>query len=194
MKMINISQWLYDLFGNNEWGMLLCIFLIFLLDALVFPTLPELFFAMGCMYRPTLTYGLELLGAAVLAEVIGIMVLYLIVSNIRIPAKIEKIATKYTGFLVLGDERLLLLNRVAPMIPFAGAFIAIMKWDLKKSLAYIIIGCVIKYGLILLMSNIFYKYFSSEMASTITLVFIILVIAVSFIISMIYKKKEGLDT
>jgi len=191
--MINLSQWLYDLFGNNEFGMILCIFLIFLLDALVFPTLPELFFALGCMYNQTLIFGLQLLFAAIIAEVIGILVLYFIVKNIKIPAKIEKIATRYTGFLVLSDERLLLLNRVAPMIPFAGAFIAIMKWDIKKSLAYVVIGCFVKYGIIMLMSKMFYKYFSSDMAGTVTLIFIIIVIAISFIISMIYKKKEGLD-
>lgn len=190
--MMNISQWLYDLFGNNELGMILCIFLIFLLDALIFPTLPELFFAMGCMYNPSLIFGIQLLATAILAEVIGILVLYFIVKNIKIPTKIEKITNKYTGFLVLSDERLLLLNRVAPMIPFAGAFIAIMKWNLKKSLTYVVIGCFIKYGIIMLLSNMFYKYFSSDVATTITLIFIILVIAISFILSFVYKKKEGL--
>ena len=36
---MNIGQSIYDLFGGNgEIGILLCIFLIFLLDALVIPT------------------------------------------------------------------------------------------------------------------------------------------------------------
>lgn len=191
--MMNIGEWLYEIFGNNEWGMILCIFLIFILDALLFPTLPELFFAIGCMYKPTMLYGLELLITAMIAEIIGIMMLYLVVSRVKIPERVEKIANKYTGFLILGDERLLLLNRVAPMIPFAGAFIAIMKWDLKKSLAYIILGCLLKYGLIMMMSNVFFNYFNSDMATTITLIFVVAVIIISFLISVIFKRREGLN-
>lgn len=190
---MNIGEWLYELFGGNEWGMLLCVFLIFLLDAFLFPTLPELFFALGCMTVPTATYSLELLGVAVLAEIVGIMTLYIVVSRARIPVKIERVAQKYTGFLVLSDERLLLLNRVAPMIPFAGAFIAIMKWDLKKSLAYVVIGCILKYGMIAMMSNVFYAYFSSDMATTVMLVFIIAVIAISFVFSYVVKKRKGIE-
>ena len=38
---VNIGQVIYDLFGDNgDLGVLLCIFLIFLLDALLVPTLP----------------------------------------------------------------------------------------------------------------------------------------------------------
>jgi len=192
--MIDISSWLYDLFGNNEWGIILCVFLIFLLDAFLFPTLPELFFAIGCMYNPTILFGMELLMAAIIAEIIGIMSLYLVVSHIKVPARIERVAEKYMDFLILGDERLLLLNRVAPMIPFAGAFIAILKWDIKKSLAYVVIGCVIKYGLIALMSEMFYNYFESDMATTMMLVFIFAVIIISFVFSVIMKKRKGLST
>ena len=80
------------------------------------------------------------------------------------------------------------------MIPFAGAFIAIMKWNIKKSMMYVVIGCVVKYGLILLMSEMFHNYFESSMAQVMTLVFVIVVIIVSFIASIIVKKKRGLST
>ena len=191
---MDISGWLVSIFGDNEWGMLLCVFLVFLIDAFIFPTLPEVFFAAGYIHNPNMIYGLELLSVAIIAEIIGIMTLYLIVSRIRVPARIERIATKYTDFLILSDERLLLLNRVAPMIPFAGAFIAIMKWDIKKSMMYVVIGCVVKYGLILLMSEMFHNYFESSIAQVMTLVFVIVVIIVSFIASVIVKKKRGLST
>jgi hypothetical protein len=191
---MDISGWLLSIFGDNEWGMLLCVFLVFLIDAFIFPTLPEVFFAAGYISNPNILYGLELLSVAVIAEIIGIMTLYLIVSRIKIPARIERIATKYTDFLILGDERLLLLNRVAPMIPFAGAFIAIMKWDIKISMAYVIVGCVIKYGLILLMSEVFHNYFESGTAQIMTLVFVVAVIIVSFVASVIIKKRRGLST
>lgn len=79
----------------------------------------------------------------------GIFSLYYVVKRVRIPQRVQRIVHKYTNFLVLGDEKLLLLNRIAPMIPFAGAFIAISNWDPKKCAIYIVIGCVLKFGVIL---------------------------------------------
>ena len=165
----NIGQIIYDLFGDNgDLGVLLCIFLIFLLDALLVPTLPELFFILGFMagaeHNTPIVFGCELLLVAILAELAGILSLYYVVKHIRIPKKIEKLVDTYTKFLVMGDERLLLLNRIAPMIPFAGAFIAIAKWDLKKSMFYIVLGCVLKYGIIMLLSNMFLDFFNSDQA------------------------------
>jgi len=190
--MFSIGDWIYGFFGSGgEWGLLLCIFLIFLVDALVFPALPELFFVLSFMYKPDLTFGLELLGAAIAAELIGVTALYLVVGHLRIPKRIERIVNGYVDFLLLGDERLILLNRVAPMIPFCGAFIRIMKWDLGRSLLYVVIGCVVKYGVIMLMSNFFFNYFGSGQAQLFTLVFIFAVIAVSFILSVVYKKKNA---
>ncbi|MDR2698260.1 MAG: hypothetical protein LBB30_01095 [Candidatus Methanoplasma sp.] len=189
--MSNIGEWIYELFGSNgEWGILLCIFLIFLIDALVFPTLPELFFVISFMYKPDLPFGLELLGIAVVAEIIGVAALYYAVGHLRIPKRIERIVGRYLDFLVLGDERLILLNRVAPMIPFCGAIVRIAGWSIKLSMAYVVIGCVVKYGAIMLMSNFFFKFFDSGEAQWYTIIFIFAVIAVSFILSLVYKKKE----
>lgn len=48
-----ISDWIYGAFGPyGDIGMLLCVFLIFLIDAFIFPTLPELFFVIGFIYQP----------------------------------------------------------------------------------------------------------------------------------------------
>ncbi len=173
--------------------MLLCIFLIFLVDALVFPTLPELFFVISFMYRPELSFGLELLTVAIIAEIIGVAVLYLIVSHVRIPQRVERVVNKYIGFLVLGDERLILLNRVAPMIPFCGAFIKIAGWNFKRSMLYVVVGCVVKYGLILLMNDFFFRYFSGNDAEIYTIAFILAVIVISFILSTFYKKKNAIS-
>ncbi|MDR3283224.1 MAG: hypothetical protein LBS92_06450 [Candidatus Methanoplasma sp.] len=192
MTDFNIGEWIYGVFGGNELGVLLCIFLIFMLDAVMFPTLPEVFFAMGVMYRPDLAFGVELLLVAIIAEIAGTLALYLVVSRVRVPARIERLVGKYVGFLVLGDERLLLVNRIAPMIPFAGAFISIMKWDIKKSLAYILLGCVLKYGAIAILSGFFYSYFSSGTAQTVTIVMIAIVIAASVASSLVMSKRKGL--
>ena len=194
----NIGQIIYDLFGDNgDLGVLLCIFLIFLLDALLVPTLPELFFILGFMagaeHNTPIVFGCELLLMAILAELVGILSLYYVVKHIRIPKKIEKLVDTYTKFLVMGDERLLLLNRIAPMIPFAGAFIAIAKWDLKKSIFYIVLGCVLKYGVIMLLSNMFLDFFSSDQAQLFMIIMIVVVIAVSMVLSIVVKKRHGID-
>ncbi len=195
---INIGQSIYDLFGGNgDLGILLCIFLIFLLDALLIPTLPELFFILGFMagaeHNEPVVFGCELLAAAVLAELVGIFSLYYVVKHIRIPKKIEKLVDTYTGFLVMGDERLLLLNRVAPMIPFAGAFIAIAGWDTRKSAFYIAVGCVLKYGVIMLLGNAMLGFFSSDRAEIFMIIMIFAVIGISMFLSFVVKKRRGLD-
>ena len=197
---MNLGQAIYDLFGaNGEWGLVLCIFLIFLLDALLIPTLPELFFVLafigGANYGHPLLFGVELLIAAVIAEQIGIFSLYLVVKkyNHKIPKKIQSALDKYTQFLVVSDEKLLLLNRVAPMLPFAGAFVAILNWSVPKSAFYIAIGCIVKFGFIMMLSNFFYNYFQSEESQIITIVMILAVIAVSIILSFFVKKKKGIE-
>ena len=192
--MINIGEWLYGLFGAGGGpALVFCIFLIFLVDAVFFPTLPEFFYIMAFFYDPSLLFGLGLLVAAIIAETLGLVILYLIVGKLRVPKRIDTVVNKYLKFLVLGDERLLLLNRIAPMIPFSGAFVRIAGWDIKKSALYVLIGCVLKYGAILLMSNFFHSYYSGGQAQTFTLIFIIAVIVVSFLLSVIVKKKKGMD-
>jgi len=192
--MLNIGEWLYGLLGADGGpALVLVIFLIFLIDAMIFPTLPEFFIIMAFFYDPTLPFGLCLLAAAIAAEVSGLILLYLMVGRIRIPRRIESVVNKYIGFLVLSDERLLLLNRIAPMIPFSGAVVRIAGWNLKRSVLYVFIGCVLKYGAILLMSGFFHEFYSSNMAQTVTLIFVIAVIVISFITSMIMKKRKGLD-
>ena len=197
---MNLGQAIYDLFGaNGEWGLVLCIFLIFLLDALLIPTLPELFFVLafigGANYGHPLLFGVELLIAAIIAEQIGIFSLYLVVKkyNHKIPKKIQSALDKYTQFLVVSDEKLLLLNRVAPMLPFAGAFVAILNWSVPKSAFYIVLGCVVKFGFIMMLSNFFYNYFQSEESQIITIVMILVVIAVSIVLSVFVKKKKGIE-
>ncbi|MBE6526439.1 MAG: hypothetical protein E7Z63_01515 [Thermoplasmata archaeon] len=195
---MGIGEFVYDLFGGNgEWGLLLCIFLIFLLDAFLFPTLPELFFVIAYMggqeYGGGLAFDGALLLMAILAELVGIFSLYYVVKHVRVPRKIEKLINMYTKFLLLGDERLLLLNRIAPMIPFAGAFIAISKWNPYKSAAYIVIGCVVKYGFIMLLADFFYSFFGSSQAELFTIIMIFAVIGISVAASVIVKKRKGLD-
>lgn len=191
----NISEWMLDVFGpHGAIGIVIFVALIFFIDAVVFPTLPELFFVIGFMYMPNdITFGIVLLVAASIGEILGISLLYGIVDRIRVPERIKKIADKYINFLMVSDERIFLVNRFAPMIPFAGAFISIIEeWSYRKSMSYIILGCYLKYGLILLFSGFFYTFFSSDMAQTFTIVMIIAVIIISFVLSFYKKRKTGI--
>ncbi len=191
---MDVGQFLFNVFGaDGGLGVVLCIFLIFLIDALLFPTLPEFFFIMGFSYDPSIGFGLQLLLAAVVAEWIGIFSLYYVVKHVRIPSKVSKVVDKYVNFLMLKDERLLLLNRIAPMIPFAGAFICIARWDIRKSWFYITLGCVLKYGVIMLLSDQLYRYYA-ESAQTMTLVMLVIILAISFALSFVMKRRNGLDS
>lgn len=192
---MNISEFIYSIFGDyGDVGVLFCIFLIFLIDALIFPALPEVFFILGYDYSPTPIFGCLLILMAVLAELVGIFSLYYVVKHVRIPKKISRIVEKYVGFLLVSDERVMLINRVAPMIPFAGAFIAIVEtWDPKKCAFYIVIGCVLKYGLILLASSFFYAYFSGDMALKVTMTLVIVILGISLVASYYRKKKAGIE-
>lgn len=192
----SISEWMLDVFGpHGAIGIIVFVALIFFIDAVLFPTLPELFFVIGFMYMPdSITFGIALLIIASVGEILGIALLYGIVDRIRVPERIRKIADRYVSFLMVNDEKIFLVNRFAPMIPFAGAFISIIdEWNFKKSLGYIVLGCYLKYGAILLFSGFFFVFFSSDMAQTFTIVMIIAVIAISFILSFYKKRKTGID-
>ena len=192
---MGLSEWLFGLFsGMGDPGIVLCVFLLFLIDALFFPTLPELFMVLGFGANPTLEFAVVLLGVAIVAELVGVFTLYFVVSRIKVPERISRIAKKYIGFLVVSDEKIILVNRVAPMIPFLGAFIAMIDtWDRRKCALYIVIGCVLKYGVILAASGFFLNYLGSDTAQSVTLVFIFAVLIVSFVASFYKKRKEGLE-
>ncbi|MBR2254273.1 MAG: hypothetical protein IJ856_00400 [Candidatus Methanomethylophilaceae archaeon] len=193
---MNTESLLYDLFGGfgGDAGVLLGVFLIFLIDALIFPALPEVFFILGYDYNPEPWYGALLICAAVLAEVIGIFSLAYVVRRVRVPRRIKAAVDRYLDFLIVSDEKVFLVNRVAPMIPFAGAFIGMVdRWDRRKCLFYIVLGCVLKYGVILLATGLFYEYFTGRMALRVTIAFVIAVIAISFVASYLRKRKEGLQ-
>ncbi len=192
---MGLSEWMFGLFSDmGDPGVVLCVFILFLIDALFFPTLPELFMVLGFGSNPTLEFGLILLGVAIVAELLGAFSLYYVVSRIRVPERISKIAKKYISFLAFSDEKIVLVNRIAPMVPFLGAFMAMIdSWDKTKCASYIVIGCILKYGIILLASGFFQNYLGTAMAQRVTLVFVFAIIIISFIASIIKKKREGLD-
>ena len=168
---------------------LLGLFLILLIDATIFPALPELFAVLAFMLQPTLWWGVAILIIAVSAEVCGNSLLYLLVKRKRLPSKIRKVMKKWVRFLVLRDERILLVNRVAPVLPFTGAFIATCKWNYARSISYIAIGGLAKYSFLLLLVGMLSMSFDRDVAQVVALVAIIIVIALSLLASTVYRKR-----
>ena len=193
--MIDIGGWMMDTFGPyGAIGVAIVIFLIFYIDAVFFPTLPEIFFIIGFMYDPVPAWGMTLLIIASLAEAAGLSTLYYVVERIGVPERIKNVADKYADFLIVSDERMLLVNRVAPILPFAGAFVSLIhSWTLRRALIYNFIGCYLKYGIILLFAGFFYSYFGSQEAQLYTIVFVLIVMAVSIIASLVKKRRAGIE-
>lgn len=194
--MADIGQSIVDLFASMGLaGLLLSIFLIFYIDAILFPTLPELFviivFFAGQGLIPDLQFAVLILITIALAEIAGVMTLYSVVTRVRVPKRIERGVHKYRDFLVVRDERMILVNRIAPILPFLGAFVAICKWSLRKSLIYTVIGGMIKYGLILAMAGYLQAYYETGVARTVTLIIVLVIIGLSFALSYYRKKKMG---
>lgn len=190
-----IGDWLYGVFGPYGYiGILVFIFLLFYIDSLIFPTLPEVFFILSFMYDPTPYWGMILLLVGAVAEFAGVTSLYLVVERIRVPERIRSVADKYSKFLILNDERMILVNRVAPVMPFTGAFISLIEsWEIKRAWFYLILGYVLKYGAILLFANFFFAFFSGPQAEVLSIVMIIIVMAVSLFMAYRKNKREGLS-
>ncbi len=188
--MIDVGAWLVSIFGDSSGALLLIVFLIFFVDAMFFPTLPELFFIATFAYDPTLQWGAELLSVAIIAEIVGALALYYIVEHVHVPRKIEVIVEKYVNFLFIRDERMIFMNRFAPLIPFTGAFMSIIKsWRLSHCIFYIFLGCLVKYGLIALLSSYFYTFFSTSMAQTVSFAMVFTIMGISLIMTYVRKKK-----
>ncbi len=173
-------------------GMIVALLIIFIVDATIFPALPELFAVIIFLSAPVLDVGWAavVIVIALVGEVIGNSILYTLAKKFRLPKFIEKVMNKYVNFLIIKDEKIILMNRVAPVTPFVGAFMAACKWSYKKSMAYMVIGGAVKYSFLLLLVGVFNVAWDKDTATTVTLVMVIVMIAVSAIASFIYRRKK----
>ncbi len=197
--MASLGDWIRGLFVFlGPAGVFVALFVIFVIDAAIFPTLPELAIVLSYAYRdpgwdPTM-WAATLLGMAVAGEVVGNSLMYLWVRKLLVdrghmPKVIERAMQTWTGFLLLRDERVILLNRVAPVVPFVGAFIATLHWSYPKSLAYIVIGASAKYALLLALVGALGVVYSQETATWVTVAAVLVILAVSLTASMLYRRR-----
>ncbi|HUR62264.1 MAG TPA: hypothetical protein VM286_07890 [Candidatus Thermoplasmatota archaeon] len=138
--------------------------LVFLLDGLGLPLMPEVAALLAFAQHPTLAWGALLLAIIVAMEVGAALVLYGIVDTLGAPRFVRRLMAGYTTAMLLRDERLLLLNRVVPVLPVAGAFIAVNQWRPLRSFLFIAAGSLAKYALVFALSGLAYAYFKGPWA------------------------------
>jgi uncharacterized membrane protein YdjX (TVP38/TMEM64 family) len=184
------------LLANGLWYALLAVFAFVLIDACLFPALPDLFAVLAFLVEPGLWWGLAILGTVCAGEILGNTLLYSLVKRKRLPEFMERAMNKWVGFLFIKDEKALLLNRFAPMIPYSGAFIATCGWNFRRALGFIVVGGLAKYSVLLGIAYALNSTLDSGMAAlaTITAVLIILVasLASAHVLKRRMRAQEGL--
>jgi hypothetical protein len=188
--MFNLGQSIFDLLSPlGPAGLLVCVFALFYIDAIVFPTVPELFAVIIFIANPTLWFAGAMLGTIAVAEILGLTTLYMVVKRWQPPQVICRAIRKYRDFLFVKDEKAILVNRIAPILPFIGAFVAINNWSYRRSIYYTIVGGMVKYGVILAISGWFFTFMNQGDAANFTFLMIVIVLAISFIVSA-YRRRR----
>ena len=185
-----LGDWIRDAFAFlGPGGILAAMFLIFLVDAAIFPALPEVFIVLfyqqlvDTWFWSTAAAAGSLLVLALAGDLCGNAGMYGIMkwfhARGKVPRILEKAMKKWTSFLAVRDERIILVNRIAPAVPFTGAFIAVCGWNLRRSLAYVLLGGVVKYVLLLVLVIGLGLAFEPGAARLVTLVAVVVLVVAS---------------
>jgi len=203
--MASLDELLTALFGSlGPVGSLVILVIIFALDAALFPALPEVWIVVTYTYRPSELLGPVawaglLLAMAVAGDVLGTSLLYLavrrwVIQRRRMPRWLERAMKKWTSFLLVQDERVILMNRVVPVIPMVGAFIATLEWDFRRSIAYVAIGGLAKYAILLYVVFAIGLAYDVATARWITLALVVVVVGLSFLASWFRRRRIEAST
>jgi len=187
-----IGEDIINLFASlGDLGMLLAITVIIWIDGTAFPTLPEVWMVFLYGANPdSFAWGAALVVTASAASLLGNFTLYSLVKAAKLPPWIQKKMKQYTDFLIVKDEKLLLLNRLAPIVPYTGAFIAVCNWDLRKCAVYIFASAIVKFSVIVLISWASFESVKDEIAPFVSLAVVIILLVSSIIASVVYKKRR----
>lgn len=199
--MASVADWLAGLFAFlGPAGTLVALLLVFVIDASVIPLLPELALVLSYLYRGSgydpVVWGLLLLGMAVAGEVIGNTIMFLwirrlVVDRGHLPRVIDRAMRAWTGFLLVRDERIILVNRIAPVVPFVGAFIAVLHWSYRKSVIYIAAGAAVKYSLLLVLVGYLGLVYEPHTATVVTVAAVLVLVAASVGVSLILRRRTA---
>lgn len=202
--MASLDELLTALFGSlGPVGSLLILLIIFALDAALFPALPEVWIVVTYTYRPELLGPVPwaglLLVMAVVGDVLGTSLLYgavrrWVVKSRKMPHWLERAMKKWTSFLLVRDERVILMNRAVPVIPMVGAFVATLGWDYRRSMAYVALGGLAKYAILLYVVFAIGLAYDVATARWITLSLVAVVVALSFLASWVRRRRIEMST
>ena len=127
---------------------------------------------------------------ATAASLAGNFTLYSLVKAARLPHRIERRMKQYTNFLLVKDEKLLLLNRLAPVVPYTGAFMAVCNWNLRKCFLYLSTSAIAKFSAIGLIAWASYDNLRQDIAPWVSIAVVLVLLTASIIASFIYRKKQ----
>jgi len=197
--MASVASWLAGLFAFlGPAGTLLALFLVFVIDAAVIPALPELAVVLSFLYRTPGTdavpWALLLLIMAVAGEAVGNTLMFLWVRRLLIdrghlPKFVHRLMKGWTQFLPVRDERIILVNRIAPVVPFAGAFIAVVGWSYPRSLLYIVLGAAGKYSLLLVLVGYLGVVYDPNTATLLTVGAVVVIVIASLTASFVLRRR-----
>ncbi len=198
--MASVADWLSGLFAFlGPAGTLVALFLLFVIDAAIIPTLPELAVVVTYLLGRApglgpLSWALLLLAMAVAGEVVGNTLMFLwvrklVVDRGHLPGLIGRAMRGWTNLMIVPDERIILVNRIAPVVPFVGAFIAVVGWSFRKSLLYIVLGALAKYSLLLVLVGYLGIVYDPNTATLITIGAVIVLVAASIGASLILRRR-----
>jgi membrane protein YqaA with SNARE-associated domain len=182
---------IFDFFyGMGYIGMITALLLIFIVDATIFPALPELFAVIIFLSNPVWEWALVVIAIALLGEVIGNSILYGLARKLKLPKFMTRIMNKYVDFLIVKDEKIILMNRVAPVTPFVGAFMAACNWSYRKSMTYMVLGGMAKYSFLLVLVGAFNVMWTKELATDVTIVMVLIMISISAAAAFFYRRRK----
>ena len=197
--MASVADWLAGLFAFlGPGGTLVALFLVFVIDAAIIPTLPELAVVLSYLYRGAgvdpLSWALLLLAMAVCGEVVGNTAMFLWVRRLvedrgHLPRLVGRAMRAWTNLMIVPDERIILVNRVAPVVPFVGAFLAVVGWSVRRSIVYIILGAAAKYGLLLVLVGYLGVAYDPGTATLITVAAVLVLVGVSVGAALAYRRR-----
>src|SRR6266550_166415 len=159
-------------------GSLLALLVIFAVDAALFPALPEAWILITYTFRPetmdAVGWAAVLLLVAVAGDLLGTSILYALVRRIlvrgrRMPRWLESGMRRWTEFLGVPDERAVLLNRIAPVVPF----MATLRWNYRRSMCFVAVGGLAKYAVLLYLVFVIGVAYDPRTARSITLVLVV---------------------
>ena len=175
-------------------GLFLAMVLSCVIESFGVPMVPDVIYNFIFMTDPTLLWGFILPFGVVLGESIGMVILYILAGHFELPERVKKVMRAWTDFLLIHDERLLIVHRIFPVLMFTGVFVRVLdNWTLPRALFWNGLACYVKY----LLLSFLYLFLSATMetkdAQNMSFLLTILIMVIFAILSIWKKMRDGLD-